>query len=163
MLGVTLAPAAALAQCAQENPAASASDAFARSVGNESVGLYASGEVRGFSAADAGNARIEGLYFSRAGKITELLQAGSSIRVGITPFGQSFPAPTGIIDTDLCRVTSPRPVITARASSGDSGSGLPDPSMTLRPIMLARPSDPPDKSPSSIRRRAIPKANVTQN
>lgn len=59
---------------------------FGKSVGNESVGVYANGQVRGFSAYDAGNAGIEGIYYNENGGITDLLQSGSDIRVGLTAF-----------------------------------------------------------------------------
>jgi iron complex outermembrane recepter protein len=111
------APAAA--QRADENATTAAEDGFGKSVGNESVGVYANGQVRGFSAYDAGNARIEGLYYNESGSITDLLQSGSDIRVGLTAFGQPFPAPTGIVDTELRRVTSKRTIVSARLDSGE--------------------------------------------
>lgn len=45
----------ALAQRSDENAATEAEDGFGKSVGNVAVGIYASGEVRGFSASAAGN------------------------------------------------------------------------------------------------------------
>lgn len=114
-----LAPCQALAQRADENVTTSAEDGFGKSVGNESVGIYANGEVRGFSASAAGNARIEGLYFNESGGISDLLQDGSDIRVGLTAFGQPFPAPTGIVDATLRRVTADRPIVTIRSNSGE--------------------------------------------
>lgn len=109
----------AVAQRADENATTSAEDGFGKSVGNESVGVYANGQVRGFSAYDAGNARIEGLYYNENGGITDLLQSGSDIRVGLTAFGQPFPAPTGIVDTQLRRITSDKTIVSVRLSSGE--------------------------------------------
>ena len=109
----------ALAQRTDENAATEAEDGFGKSVGNEAVGIYANGEVRGFSASDAGNARIEGLYYDEQGGITDLLLTGSDIRVGLTAFGHPFPAPTGIVDSELRRVTRDEPVFTVRINSGD--------------------------------------------
>ncbi|MCA3254538.1 MAG: hypothetical protein INF91_02845, partial [Alphaproteobacteria bacterium] len=114
-----LAPVPAVAQRADENVTTSAEDGFGRSVGSESVGIYANGEVRGFSASAAGNARIEGLYYNESGGITDLLLEGSDIRVGLSAFGQPFPAPTGIVDTTLRRVTADRPILSVRATTGD--------------------------------------------
>ncbi len=108
----------ALAQRADENAVREAEDGFGKSVGNESVGIYASGDVRGFSANDAGNARIEGLYFDRAGGITDVVVRGTTVRLGLTAFGYPFPAPTGIVDTDLRRAGSD-PVVSVRLSSGE--------------------------------------------
>ncbi len=108
----------ALAQRTEENAVREAEDGFGKSVGNESVGIYASGEVRGFSANDAGNARVEGLYFDRAGGITDVIVRGSTVRLGLTAFGYPFPAPTGIVDTDLRR-TGTDAVLSLRLSSGE--------------------------------------------
>ncbi len=113
-----LAANPAFAQRADENAVREAEDGFGKSVGNESVGIYASGDVRGFSANDAGNARIEGLYFDRAGAITDVVVRGTTVRVGLTAFGYPFPAPTGIVDTDLRRVGGER-VVSVRISSGE--------------------------------------------
>lgn len=107
------------AQRSDENAAASAQDGFGKTVGNESVGIYASGNVRGFSASDAGNARLEGMYFNESGQITDVITAGSEIRLGLTAFGYPFPAPTGIVDTGLRRVTKDRPVVSVRLNSGE--------------------------------------------
>ncbi|MBJ7437874.1 MAG: TonB-dependent receptor [Sphingopyxis sp.] len=106
------------AQRTDENAVREAEDGFGRSVGNESVGIYASGEVCGFSANDAGNARVEGLYFDRAGGITDVIVRGSTVRLGLTAFGYPFPAPTGIVDTELRR-TGADAVLSLRLSSGE--------------------------------------------
>lgn len=115
---VALVSAEAQAQRATENAATAADDGFGKSVGSESVGIYANGEVRGFSASDAGNARIEGLYYNESGAISDLFVATSDIKVGLTAFGQPFPAPTGIVDATLRRA-SDRPIVTTRLNAGD--------------------------------------------
>ena len=86
LLPALLLCAAALptfAQRADENATTQSDDAFGRSVGNESLGIYNLGDVRGFSPIDAGNVRIEGLYFDRQSDPPQPLVAGSAIRVGI--------------------------------------------------------------------------------
>ena len=88
----------ALAQRASENAVAQADDAFGTSVGNEEIGLYSSSNVRGFSPTDAGNVRIEGLYFDQVAELNPRLQESSRIRVGIAGQGYAFPAPTGVVD-----------------------------------------------------------------
>jgi iron complex outermembrane recepter protein len=108
------------AQRTQENAAREADDGFGKSVGNESIGIYASGEVRGFSATAAGNNRIEGLYFDRAGSVTETIVRGSTVRVGLSAFGYPLPAPTGIIDIELRRAGS-EAVASVQLNSGDYG------------------------------------------
>ncbi len=105
----------AVAQRTDDNPTAKSEDAFGRSVGQESVGIYNPGDVRGFSTIDAGNVRIEGLYFDRQTDPTNRLVEGSSIRVGIAAQSYPFPSPTGISDYDLRRVGDEQvisPVIT---------------------------------------------------
>jgi iron complex outermembrane receptor protein len=108
----------ATAQRTDENAVREAEDGFGKSVGSDSVGIYASGNVRGFSASDAGNNRVEGLYFDKAGQISNVIVRGSTVRVGLTAFGYPFPAPTGIVDADLRRVGD-KPVVSVQLSSGD--------------------------------------------
>lgn len=99
-----LFPLSTQAQRADENVTAESDDAFGRSVGNESIGIYNVGDVRGFSPIDAGNVRIEGLYFDRQTDPTQRLIEGSAIRVGIAAQSYPFPSPTGIVDYSLRRV-----------------------------------------------------------
>lgn len=91
----------ALAQRTDENAAAQAEDAFGKSVGDSSIGIYNETDVRGFSPTDAGNLRIEGLYYDQQGTLSERLQQSSTIRVGISAQSYPFPAPTGIADFAL--------------------------------------------------------------
>lgn len=95
------AAAPALAQRADENAVKAADDAFGTSVGNEKIGLYGAGDVRGFSPVTAGNIRIEGLLVTEHGGFTSRISSGSAIRVGLTAQGYPFPAPTGIADYAL--------------------------------------------------------------
>lgn len=90
-----------LAQRTDDNAVTAAEDAFGTSVGDSQIGIYNPYDVRGFSPADAGNLRIEGLYFDQQANLTGRLQAGSTIRVGISAQGYPFPAPTGIADFSL--------------------------------------------------------------
>jgi len=96
-------PLCAAAQRADDNAVKSADDAFGTSVGNENIGLYNPFEVRGFSAVDAGNVRLDGLYFDRQTDISNLLVPSSTMRVGISAQGYLLPAPTGIVDYQLAR------------------------------------------------------------
>lgn len=96
-----MCPQPARAQRAGENPVASAQDAFGTSVGNERVGLYQPGLARGFSPVQAGNVRINGLYFDYQGDLNQRLIAGNNVRVGLTAQGYPFPAPTGVADFAL--------------------------------------------------------------
>jgi iron complex outermembrane receptor protein len=94
-------PQTALAQRSDENAVKAAGDAFGTSVGNERIGLYNAGDVRGFSPVNAGNIRIEGLSVTEHGGFTNRITSSSTIRVGLTAQGYPFPAPTGIADFSL--------------------------------------------------------------
>jgi iron complex outermembrane receptor protein len=93
----------ALGQRADENVVRAAGDAFGNSVGNEKIGLYDAGEVRGFSPTTAGNIRVEGLSVTQHGGFNGRIASGSTIRVGLTAQSYPFPAPTGIADYALKR------------------------------------------------------------
>lgn len=96
-----LAAAPALAQRTDDNATTQSTDAFGKSVGDERIGIYDPYNVRGFSAVEAGNTRIEGLYFFQQANPTDRLVDGSTMRVGIAAQGYPFPAPTGIADYSL--------------------------------------------------------------
>ena len=70
----------AFAQRTDDNAVSSAEDAFGKSVGDEQIGLYNPGLVRGFSPEAAGNLRIEGLYFDQRGSLTDRLLDGAGDR-----------------------------------------------------------------------------------
>ncbi len=96
-------PTVAFAQRTQDNAVAQSQDAFGKSVGNERTGLYSGEDVRGFSPVDAGNARIEGLYFDQIDRLPQRLQESSAVHVGISALHYPFPAPTGIVDYQLTK------------------------------------------------------------
>lgn len=91
----------AFAQRASENPTASAADAFGTRVGNENIGLYNPNNARGFSPAQAGNERIEGLYFDQQGNLGVRIARSTTMRIGLAAQSYPFPAPTGIADIGL--------------------------------------------------------------
>jgi len=92
---------AAIAQRSGENAVTQADDAFGFRVGHESIGIYGAGNVRGFSPIQAGNVRIEGLYFDPAQMLTDRVQQSSSVKIGLSAQGYPFLAPTGIVDFGL--------------------------------------------------------------
>jgi len=95
------APAAA--QRVNNNATTSAEDAFGTSVGDQSIGIYGAFDVRGFSPVDAGNVRIEGLYFDQQANLRDRVVSSSTIRVGLSAQSYPFPAPTGVADFSLRR------------------------------------------------------------
>lgn len=94
-------PSCALAQHTEQNATTQSSDAFGRSVGNERSGLYSSSEVRGFNPSEAGNIRLQGLYFDLVNLLSARLIEGLTVRVGIAAQRYPFPAPTGLVDYEL--------------------------------------------------------------
>jgi len=91
------------AQRTGDNATTSATDAFGRRIGDEDIGIYDTGNVRGFSPIDAGNVRIEGLFFDQQPGLNARLVEGSRVHVGVSAQGYPFPAPTGIADFSLRR------------------------------------------------------------
>jgi len=105
------APGVGLAQRADENAVTAAQDAFGTSIGFQTVGLYSANEARGFSPQQAGNLRIEGLYFDQQTWVTgDCMVRETTMRVGIAAQSYSFPAPTGIADLNpsVARHGAPR-------------------------------------------------------
>ena len=91
----------ALAQRAEENVNTQSDDAFGRAVGNDRSGLYSAFEVRGFNPSEAGNVRMQGLYFDLPDLVSARLIQGNTIRVGLAAQRFPFPAPTGLVDYQL--------------------------------------------------------------
>lgn len=96
-------PSCAFAQRTADNAVTQSSDAFGKSVGNEKTGLYSAEDVRGFNPVDAGNARIEGLYFDQIDRLSNRTSESSTIHVGISAQHYPFPAPTGLVDYALVK------------------------------------------------------------
>ncbi|HEX8644280.1 MAG TPA: TonB-dependent receptor [Allosphingosinicella sp.] len=116
----SLAGSPAVAQRANENAVRQAGDAFGTSVGNERVGIYNPFMARGFSPVQAGNVRLEGLYFDLQATPGERIIAGSTVRVGISAQSYPFSAPTGIADYSLRRADD-EAVVSAVATAGNFG------------------------------------------
>ncbi len=93
--------AEANAQRVADNAVKAADDAFGTAVGNERTGLYDPFNARGFSPVDAGNVRIEGLYFDQQTQLNGRVSRGNTVRVGISAQSYAFPAPTGVADFNL--------------------------------------------------------------
>lgn len=88
-------------QVARENALAESEDAFGTSVGLESTGIYTESGTRGFSPLDAGNVRIDGIYFDQVSFLTNKLRQTTAIRVGFGAVDTPFVAPTGVVDHRL--------------------------------------------------------------
>ncbi len=86
------------AQSTTDNATTQSDDAFGRQIGSERSGLYSNDYVRGFDPVDAGNSRIEGLYFDQLDRLPGRIVESTAIRVGITAQRYAFPAPSGLID-----------------------------------------------------------------
>ena len=92
---------AAYAQRSADNVVAQAEDAFGTRVGNENVGLYDARNARGFDPQQAGNIRIEGLYFDQQGQMGFRISKAQTMRIGLSAQSYPFPAPSGIADVSL--------------------------------------------------------------
>lgn len=102
IIGGACMPQARAQQRAQDNAVTSAADAFGTSIGLQSVGLYSQNDARGFNPQQAGNLRIEGLYFDQETFGTgPCLVRETAMRIGISAQSYSFPSPTGIADFSL--------------------------------------------------------------
>jgi iron complex outermembrane receptor protein len=102
LLTATLLPLAAVAQRVDDNAVTAADDAFGTTVGAQTIGLYDTDNVRGFSPKNAGNLRIEGLYFDQQTfEVNRCLIGEQSVRVGLAAQAYNFPAPTGIANFSL--------------------------------------------------------------
>lgn len=91
----------ASAQRTDDDAVEEADDAFGTSIGGEQIGIYSPENVRGFSTIEAGNVRIEGLYFDQRGHPTDRIIVSRTVRVGISAQGFPFLAPTGIAEYAL--------------------------------------------------------------
>lgn len=88
----------AQAQVTQDDVLSESSDAFGTSVGLESTGIYTEHDTRGFNPLDAGNVRIDGIYFDQVSFLTNKLRQTTAIRVGFGAVETPFVAPTGVVD-----------------------------------------------------------------
>ena len=120
-LALAIAPSAAFAQRADDNATTSAEDAFGTSIGGEQIGIYNPNYVRGFSAVEAGNIRLDGLYLAQQGGFTDRLIGSLQMRVGLSAQSYPFPAPTGIADYGL-RSPGDRPLVSLGARLGPLGA-----------------------------------------
>lgn len=109
------------AQRADENAVAEADDAFGTVVGSEEIGLYSSASARGFNPSQAGNLRINGMYFDQAAAPSIRIRRGSTIHVGISAQGYPLPAPTGVVDFKL-RAPGNQYVASVQVREGAIGS-----------------------------------------
>jgi iron complex outermembrane receptor protein len=100
-LAAVPASSPAFAQRSDDNAIEDAEDAFGSNDGGEVLGIYNPNAVRGFSPIDAGNVRLEGLYFDRQGEFSTRLVEGNRIRIGPSAAGYAFPAPSGVVDYRL--------------------------------------------------------------
>jgi len=101
LCGFSFLASPALAQNAENDAVGEADDAFGTSVGQERSGIYSDLNTRGFSPLDAGNVRLDGVYFDQVAVPASKLRRSTSIRVGFGAVDTPFVAPTGIVDNQL--------------------------------------------------------------
>jgi iron complex outermembrane receptor protein len=89
-------------QRAQDNAITAADDAFGTAIGLQTVGLYSQTDARGFNPQQAGNLRIEGLYFDQQTWVSNpCMVRETAMRIGIAAQPYTLPSPTGIADFSL--------------------------------------------------------------
>lgn len=125
LLALACAVRPAQAQRSSEDAVAEAEDAFGMTVGRESIGLYSPNSARGFSPVQAGNLRVDGLYFDQitgmAGLVTRIVRS-EAVHVGIAAQGYLFPAPTGVVDYQL-RTPGNESLVSALIGTASDGLG----------------------------------------
>jgi iron complex outermembrane recepter protein len=115
--GLLTAPLAG-AERADENAVVAASDAFGTTIGLQTIGLYSPTDARGFNPTQAGNLRIEGLYFDQQTQGANVsLFSGSEMKIGVAAQSYSFPSPTGVADYKL-RTPGSQPMVSALVTRG---------------------------------------------
>jgi iron complex outermembrane recepter protein len=96
-------------------------DGFGARIGEERIGLYGEDQVRGFALEDAGNYRIDGLYFVRTRAPSNAVLSGSGTRIGVNALRYDFPAASGIVDYALRTPEAEAPARTVFGWRGYSG------------------------------------------
>ena len=109
-LGRAIIAASAIAACpahaqtvdaADERAVEHAPDAFGIRIGVEQIGLYNETQVRGFNLQDAGNYRIDDVYFAKSGGIVDTVLSGVVTHVGYNALDADFAAPSGVVEYRL--------------------------------------------------------------
>jgi iron complex outermembrane receptor protein len=114
-------PQAALAQRVDDNAVREAQDGFGFTVGDEQIGIYSIGSVRGFSPIDAGNVRLDDFYIDLRGDFPDAIEQGSAVKVGITAIRTPLLAPSGIGEIALKQIGA-KPVTSLGLSFDSWGS-----------------------------------------
>ena len=109
---------------AQQNVVRQAEDGFGTTIGRESIGIYSAGNVRGFSALAAGNARINGLYFDQVAAPSARIRRSTTIRVGLSSLAFPFQAPTGVVDYGLIQPAGPAALSTTLSADSDANANI---------------------------------------
>jgi iron complex outermembrane recepter protein len=117
-------PAAVDAASAADADPETQEDGFGARIGEERIGLYGEDQVRGFALEDAGNYRIDGLYFVRTRAPSNAVLSGSGTRIGVNALRYDFPAASGIVDYALRTPATDAPARTAFGWRGYSGPFL---------------------------------------
>ncbi len=102
---------------AVENVIRQANDGFGTTIGAETIGIYDPYHARGFSPVDAGNVRINGLYYDRIYELNARLRRRTSIKVGPSAQGTAFAAPSGIVDFEFRKPRNEGSLSTALTAS----------------------------------------------
>lgn len=83
------------------NAVVEAGDAFGFRSGDDAVGIYDEGSVRGFSLEAAGNYRVNGTYFVRNSGVSSFFLETTTVRIGSNTQNSLLPGPSGVVDYRL--------------------------------------------------------------
>jgi hypothetical protein len=89
-------------------PIGDADNAYGLRVGNEEIGLYDTGSIRGFALDAGANYRLDGAFFTAFTERAERVEASAAIRAGPNLFAARFPSPTGVVDIGTDDEVTPR-------------------------------------------------------
>ena len=89
-------------------PIGDADNAYGLRVGNEEIGLYDTGSIRGFALDAGANYRLDGAFFAAFTERAERVEASAAIQAGPNLFAARFPSPTGVVDIGTDNEAAPR-------------------------------------------------------
>ncbi|MFO6431372.1 TonB-dependent receptor domain-containing protein [Erythrobacter sp. W302b] len=89
-------------------PIGDADNAYGLRVGNEEIGLYDTGSIRGFALDAGANYRLDGAYFAFFAERSGRVDSSAAIQAGPNLFAARFPSPTGVVDIGTDNEATPR-------------------------------------------------------
>lgn len=121
---VDVTTATSSAQASGAPPVGDADNAYGLRVGNEEIGLYDTGSIRGFALDAGANYRLDGAFFAAFTERAERTEASATIQAGPNLFAARFPSPTGVVDIGTDNEAAPRRNVILRGDGFGSVEGI---------------------------------------